>query len=72
MPMEIADLNGRIRADIPSVGDMRLEVLSADAARVVVRIPADGTYQDGMFGNTWCIKPDFEANAQALHEFIYG
>ena len=36
------------------------------------RIPADGTYQDGMFGNTWCIKPDFEANAQALHEFIYG
>ena len=36
------------------------------------RIPADGTYQDGMFGNTWCIKPDFEANARALHEFIYG
>lgn len=36
------------------------------------RIPADGTYQDGMFGNTWCIKPDFEANAQALHAFIYG
>jgi len=36
------------------------------------RIPADGTYRDGMFGNTWCIKPDFEANARALHEFIYG
>ena len=36
------------------------------------RIPADGTYQDGMFGNTWCIKPDFEANTQALREFIYG
>ena len=35
------------------------------------RIPADGTYEDGMFGNTWCIKPDFEANAKALHEFIY-
>jgi len=36
------------------------------------RIPADGTYQDGMFGNTWCIKPDFEENARQLHEFIYG
>lgn len=35
------------------------------------RIPADDTYEDGMFGNTWCIKPDFEANAKLLHEFIY-
>lgn len=36
------------------------------------RIPADGTFDAGMYGNTWCIKPDFEANAKALHEFIYG
>lgn len=36
------------------------------------RIPADGTFQDGMFGNVWCIKPDFEANTKLLHEFIYG
>lgn len=36
------------------------------------RVPADGTYEAGMFGTTWCIKPDFEANAQLLHEFIYG
>ena len=35
------------------------------------RIPADGTYDSGMYGNTWCIKPDFEANKKALHEFIY-
>ena len=35
------------------------------------RVPADGTYQDGMFGNTWCIKPDFEENARLLHQFIY-
>lgn len=35
------------------------------------RIPADGTFDAGMYGNTWCIKPDFEANAKALHEFIY-
>lgn len=37
-----------------------------------MRIPADGTYQSGMFGNTWCIKPDFEQNAELLHAFIYG
>ena len=36
------------------------------------RIPADDTYQDGMFGGTWCIKPDFEENARLLHEFVYG
>jgi hypothetical protein len=35
------------------------------------RVPADGTFDAGMFGRTWCIKPDFEANAQALHKFIY-
>ena len=37
-----------------------------------LRVPVDGTYRDGMFGNTWCIKPDFEANASAIHAFIYG
>ncbi len=36
------------------------------------RVPADGTYQDGMFGGVWCIKPDFEENTRLLHEFIYG
>ena len=37
-----------------------------------LRIPVDETFEAGMFGNTWCIKPDFEANAAALHQFIYG
>ncbi|MBQ8110304.1 MAG: LCP family protein [Clostridia bacterium] len=36
------------------------------------RIPADGTFEAGMFGNTWCIKPDFEANAALVKQFIYG
>ena len=36
------------------------------------RIPADGTFDAGMYGNTWCIKPDFEANASQLRDFIYG
>lgn len=44
--MDRAELNGRIRADIPAVRDMRLEVVSADAARVAVRIPADGNGND--------------------------
>ncbi len=35
------------------------------------RIPVDGTYKDGMFGDTWCIKPNFEKNARLLHDFIY-
>ena len=44
--MDMAELNRRICADIPSVGAMRLEVISADAARVAVRIPADGNGND--------------------------
>ena len=37
-----------------------------------VRIPADGTYSSGYIGSTWAIQPNFEANAQQLHTFIYG
>lgn len=36
------------------------------------RIPADGTYESGMYGNVWCIKPNFKKNAELLHDFIYG
>lgn len=36
------------------------------------RIPADGTYESGMYSGTWCIKPNFAKNAQLLKEFIYG
>jgi hypothetical protein len=36
------------------------------------RIPADGTFDSGMFGGTWEIRPDFEKNTELLHEFIYG
>lgn len=37
-----------------------------------LRIPVDGTYESGMYGNVWCIKPNFEKNARQLHSFIYG
>lgn len=36
------------------------------------RVPADGTYQDGMFNGVWLINANFEQNAKLLHEFIYG
>ena len=37
-----------------------------------LRLPAEGTYQAGTFGGTWCIKPDFEENQRILKAFIYG
>ena len=36
------------------------------------RIPADGTYESGMYDGTWSIRPDFDKNARLLHDFIYG
>lgn len=47
--------------------------LSADLANAQeLRLPADGTFESGMFGEVWCIKPDFKKNAKILREFIYG
>lgn len=47
--------------------------LSADLAGVKeLRLPADGTFQSGMFGNVWCIKPNFDENKKILRDFIYG
>ena len=36
------------------------------------RIPADGTFDSGMLHGTWSIRPNFDQNAELLHEFIYG
>ena len=36
------------------------------------RVPADNTFQSGTYDGVWCIKPDFEANAVLLRQFIYG
>ena len=35
------------------------------------RIPVDGTFESGMFGDVWLIAPDFEQNKALLHDFIY-
>ena len=53
--------------------DLAFTGLSADIESVgQYRIPADGTFEAGMFGSTWCIKPDFAENTRLLKEFIYG
>ena len=36
------------------------------------RIPADRTFEAGMFGSVWCVKPNFEKNAQLLYDFVYN
>ena len=36
------------------------------------RVPADGTFRDGMVNGVWRIDPDFEENRKLLREFIYG
>ena len=36
------------------------------------RLPVEGTYTSGTVDGVWRMEPDFEANAQKLHEFIYG
>ncbi len=36
------------------------------------RIPADGTYESGMFDGVWCVKPNFDKNAELLYDFIYN
>ncbi len=47
--------------------------LDADLSQVEqLRLPVDGSYEAGMYGEIWAIKPNFEKNAQALHDFIYG
>lgn len=36
------------------------------------RIPADGTFDSGIYDGLWCIKPNFEKNKALLYDFIYG
>ena len=60
------NLNFNEIMDIVGVG-MKVDLNKLDE----LRIPVDDTFDAGMYGNTWCIKPDFEANKEALHKFIY-
>ena len=51
---------------IANVG-LKLEIDSVEQ----LRVPVDGTFDSGMYGSVWCIKPNFEKNKQLLHSFIY-
>ena len=37
-----------------------------------LRLPADGTFESGMYNGYWSIRPDFAENTRLMHEFIYG
>lgn len=53
--------------------DLAYTGLSAELEDVgQFRVPVDGTFDAGMFGSVWCIKPNFEENKELLREFIYG
>jgi len=54
--MDLATLG--LAADIETIGQMR--------------IPVDGSYESGTFDGTWMIRPNYEKNTEAIHEFIYG
>ena len=56
--------------EILTLATMAMSMDAEDVSQF--RIPVDDTYEAGMYGTTWCIKPDFEENARQLHEFIYG
>lgn len=47
--------------------------LDADLSAVEqFRVPADGTFDAGMYQGYWSVRPNFSKNAELLHDFIYG
>lgn len=56
--------------DIIKIASMAMKIDTSNIQEF--RIPADGTFRDGMFGNIWCIKPNYKKNTELLHQFIYG
>jgi len=76
---EVLDLADDLMALISSdLTDERLMELGKLALAVDVsaidefRLPADGTFQDGIFNGVWKIKPNLEKNRRLLQEFIHG
>ena len=56
--------------ELKEVAMVGMTVDTADVGQY--RVPADGTYDSGTFSGVWMIRPNYERNAQLLHEFIYG
>ena len=76
------NLAGSAAAILPSVEtNMSLSELLKISGKIIasdldtlkeLRIPIDGSYKSGTYNGTYSIRPDFEENTAALHEFIYG
>lgn len=65
--------NVETNLNMAEITKLALKCMNSDMDAIEqFRIPADGTYESGMYGNTWCIKPNFAKNAQLLQAFIYG
>ena len=59
--------------DDDELEDLMMALMVMDVEEVAqYRIPVDGTFRSGMYNGVWLIAPNFEQNAELLHEFIYG
>lgn len=61
--------------DLGKIISLARVAMSADLGTIEeFRLPVEGTYTSGIMpeNKLWVIQPDFEANAEALHAFIYG
>lgn len=61
--------------DLGKIISLARVAMSADLSAIEeFRLPVEGTYTSGIMpeNKLWVIQPDFEANAEALHSFIYG
>lgn len=69
------DISERVETNLDSA---ELETLARTGLIVELdevgqyRVPADGTFSSGTYDGVWMIRPDFEENAELLHNFIYG
>lgn len=76
---ELMDIAGGVydivttNMDKDQVKELAMVCLTMDVEEVEqFRVPADGTFDAGMFSGTWMIKADFDQNKVLLHDFIYG
>jgi anionic cell wall polymer biosynthesis LytR-Cps2A-Psr (LCP) family protein len=74
LPIMLDNVETNLRAkDLLELFSVAMKIDMSDEASVAqLRVPVDGTFEAGMFGNTWCIKADLPLNAQLIKDFIYG
>lgn len=80
--MDVDELMAKVDELMPHVqtnlSDDEMKMLAETGMMVEIgeigrlSLPIDGSYESGYYNGTYKILPDFEKNADALHEFIYG